>query len=168
MALLDEIKQQQSENGIYNNYDGGRNGWGVLNGKLWTTPGANVPPDVLAEYQHMSPQEFSNAINQDAPGNGAGKGSMKEGILSALAAGGAFYGAGQGIGALSGSSAAPVADSIPTWMQPTAGGVADTGFGAGTTPALNGSVMGAPVAGAPFEAGQHAGSEISVCFAAWP
>lgn len=44
-------------------------------------------------------QENSNRMNQDAPGNGAGKGSMKEGILTSLSALAAMYGAGQFLGA---------------------------------------------------------------------
>jgi hypothetical protein len=30
-----------------------------------------------------------------------------------------------------------IKEALPSWMQPTAGGVADTGFGAGTTPTLS-------------------------------
>ena len=79
----------------------GRNVASVVNGKLYIFDHNAVVGSGAAEYLHSlgypeaSPSEVSNLINADAPGNGAGKGSMKEGILSALGAAGAMYGLGQ-------------------------------------------------------------------------
>lgn len=127
----------------------GKNVADLLGGKLYIYDHNAVVGAGEAEYLHSlgapeaSQAEVSNVINADAPGNGAGKGSMKEGLLSAAAAAAGMYGAGQFMGGgnpfgaladkFSGATSA-VKDALPTWMQPTAGGVADTGFGAGTVP----------------------------------
>lgn len=96
---LAAIQREAAKTGVYNNFEGGKNNWSILNGKLylWADDAqSKVPGEVLGAYgdKIASPHEKSRAINEDDPLNGAGKGSMKEGILSAIGAAASMYGAG--------------------------------------------------------------------------
>lgn len=90
--------------GVDHYFLNGNNVASILNGKLYIfdhnavvgTGGqwGDAPYLHSLGYPEASQGEVSNLINEDAPGNGAGKGSMKEGIMSAIAAAGLMYGAG--------------------------------------------------------------------------
>ena len=138
---------------------GALGGKGILDASNGDLAGFQADPDAQkllrdGSYRVASAQDWARLQNPNDPENGAGSGSMKEGILSALAAAAAMYGAGNflggpgvtdlgggltvdGFGNVVGGSGINTGGSIlpdfstPSWMQPTAGGVADTGFGAG-------------------------------------
>jgi len=82
----------------------------------------------------------------------AGVGGIDSGSLSQILGNGA-YGSGGALapgmvdvmgGTESAMANAGANPSIPSWMQPSAGGVADTGFGAGTVADMNGAGVMAP------------------------
>ncbi len=108
-----------------NNYYGpnGKNVASIINGKLYVYDPQNFnasDPDVQsvvsqAQPQIASPLEVANVINEDAPGNGAGKGSMKEGLTSALTFIASMYGLGSLAGGLGGATGAEVAGSVGDW-----------------------------------------------------
>ncbi len=109
--------------GISNYYGAnGKNVASIIGGKLHVYDPSQfnaADPDVQSvlttlKPQMATPQETSNIINEDAPGNGAGKGSMKEGLTDAALfmatmgagsalAGGAMAGAGEAGAAGSGA-----------------------------------------------------------------
>ena len=94
---------------------------------LWDLKGT-APSEVKSLVRAATPQDIHYFTTPDSSG-----GSDLSNILSGLA----FIGGGYGLGAaglLPGATAgtAAAATSIPTWAQPMAGAVADTGFGAGT------------------------------------
>lgn len=86
--------------GVDNYFLNGTNVASISNGKLYIFDHNAVVGAGAADYLHSfgypeaSQVEVSNAINEDAPGNGAGKGSMREGITSTLAALAMMYGVG--------------------------------------------------------------------------
>jgi hypothetical protein len=108
--------------------------------KLFSYDGRPVPPEVLAMVQAKVPDVQVGSdelmrrslLDSDAPGNREGGSDLANiaGVLGFVGGGAALTG-GSGLW----SSLAEqfgVSDMLPTWMQPTAGGVADTGVGAGT------------------------------------
>jgi len=144
MALLDDIMAAQAENGIYNNYDIGSNGWGVYNGKTYIfSPNAKVPPDVVAQYPIASGQEFYNLTSPNAPGNGNGAGGLGSVLtdpdslkLLGVMAGG--IGAAGGFGSLFGG-ATPAASSGGLVSSPWA--ATAPGIGASPLTGMAGSVL---------------------------
>lgn len=130
---LADIQRDLATKGIYNGQ-----GWAVLRGtdgqfKLFDPTGTS-PAEVRQQFPQGNPQDRQYWTTPDPTG-----GSDAANIGLGLGFLGAGFGLGQ-MGMLPGATTA--ASTVPTWMQPTASGVADTGFGAGTAP-LNGSIMGA-------------------------
>jgi hypothetical protein len=136
---MNEFRAPDGNKYIYNNsqHMGGP--------KLFSYDGRPVPPEVLAMVQAKVPDVQVGSdelmrkflLDSDAPGNREGGSDLANiaGVLGFVGGGAALTG-GSGLW----SSLAEqfgVSDMLPTWMQPTASGVADTGFGAGTTPSLS-------------------------------
>jgi hypothetical protein len=101
--------KNDSPTGIYTFKDKNGYQWNIMNGVAMPFNSTGYVPtqDVVDMFAKNgirvgTQQDVSNAINEDAPGNGAGKGSMKEGILSAIKAAAAMYGAGNLLGGTSG------------------------------------------------------------------
>ena len=116
---LEYVRNELSKIGIYNHFGPTGHEWYVLNGRTYQfRPGFYAPADVIAAYPLATAQMVSDAMNPDAPGNGAGKGSMKEGILSAVG----FIAAVAGIGQLAGlpASVAQAAEAAQVAAAPAA------------------------------------------------
>jgi len=110
--------------GVSDYYVNGKNVASIIGGKLHVFDHANfnaADPGVQSVLQALNPilatpAETSKIIDEDAPGNGAGKGSMKEGLLTAAKAALAMYGAGNLIG---GTGAPSITDRIQNFFTPT-------------------------------------------------
>lgn len=112
--------QAMDDSGTNFHYYGpnGKNVADILNGKLLVYDPANFnaqDPNVQSVLQKLKPQmgsaqDVSNAINENAPGNGNGNGSMMEGLTDAAlfaataGAGGALAGAAPGVEAGAGGA----------------------------------------------------------------
>ena len=138
--------QAQLKTGVYHHRDASRrndydiaayNVGGDGKAKIYNYTGAAIPKEITDAFPMASAKEISNAIDEDSPYNGAGKGSMKEGILTTLGAGAAMYGAGGALGAFGGGAA-----------DVGAGGAFDMGGSAGVFDAAGNPLYGAPGADA--------------------
>jgi len=76
-TILDAIKSELGDAGIYHNGDGGSNKWDVMGGKIFKyDPTAQIPDEVLKAYPMANGQEMQQMIDPDAPGNGNGGGGL--------------------------------------------------------------------------------------------
>lgn len=86
---------------------GALGGKGILDASNGDLAGFQADPDAQkllrdGSYRVASAQDWARLQNPNDPENGAGSGSMKEGILSAIAAAAAMYGAGNMLGGTGG------------------------------------------------------------------
>ena len=158
--------------GMVQNYTGanGKNAASIINGKLYIYDQSQLPQDFVQQTIAAVPNttvasgdEVSNAINQNGVGNGAGNGSMKEGLtdaalfaLTAGTAGAALGGASGGLTSAAGTGleaaeagASPAAAAIggqvapaaltADAVSPAASAVADTTGNAALNTAINGA-----------------------------